>query len=143
MSSPDETVRGAARIETASARTAPVRRLGARGGRLLVYGLLVLLAIAALMPLYWMFTTSLKGQASYMAQPPEMFPADPTFANFHQLFANPNMFRWIANSLFIALSVTGLNLVFASLAGYAFVYSVMLIAYVVVLTHLARAGEQK
>lgn len=88
--------------------------------KLLAYVILGVMAIAALMPLYWMFTTSLKGQASYMAQPPEMIPADPTFSNFQQLFANPNMFRWIFNSLFIALSVTGLNLVFASLAGYAF-----------------------
>jgi len=31
----------------------------------------------------------------------------------------------------------------ASLAGYAFVYSVMLVAYVVVITHLAGEGEQK
>jgi multiple sugar transport system permease protein len=120
MSTSDETVPRAPGIERTSERTAPARRLGTRGGRLLVYGILVLLAIAALMPLYWMFTTSLKGQVSYLAQPPEMFPADPTFENFQQLFANPNMFRWIANSLFIALSVTGLNLVFASLAGYAF-----------------------
>jgi len=88
--------------------------------KLAAYIVLGLMAIAALMPLYWMFTTSLKGQASYMAQPPEMIPADPTFSNFQQLFANPNMFRWIFNSLFVALSVTGLNLVFATLAGYAF-----------------------
>ncbi|MFO1541377.1 MAG: carbohydrate ABC transporter permease [Chloroflexota bacterium] len=88
--------------------------------KLAAYVVLGLMAIAALMPLYWMFTTSLKGQASYMAQPPEMFPADPTFSNFQQLFANPNMIRWIFNSLFVALSVTGLNLVFATLAGYAF-----------------------
>ena len=69
------------------------------------------------MPLYWMFTTSLKDQAAYMAQPPEMMPADPTLANFGQLFANPNMLRWIFNSAFVALSVTGLNLIFATLAG--------------------------
>ena len=72
------------------------------------------------MPLYWMFTTSLKGQASYLARPPEMLPADPTLANFTQLFANPNMLRWIGNSIFVALAVTGLNFVFATFAGYAF-----------------------
>lgn len=88
--------------------------------RLLAYVVVGAMAVAALMPLYWMFTTSLKGEAAYMAQPPEMFPADPTFSNFQQLFANPNMLRWIFNSLFVALSVTGLNLVFATLAGYAF-----------------------
>jgi multiple sugar transport system permease protein len=119
MSSSNEALRNP-RIEAEASRTAPLRRFGERGGRLLVYAILVLLAIAALMPLYWMFTTSLKGQVAYLAQPPEMFPADPTFENFQQLFSNPNMVRWIGNSLFVALSVTGLNLVFASLAGYAF-----------------------
>jgi multiple sugar transport system permease protein len=120
MSSPSETLSDAPAISAESVRRARIRRLGAPGGRWLVYAVLVLLAIAAIMPLYWMFTTSLKGQASYMAQPPEMFPADPTLANFEQLFAHPNMLRWIVNSLFVALSVTGLNLVFATLAGYAF-----------------------
>ncbi len=88
--------------------------------RILAYVIVGSMAIASLMPLYWMFTTSLKDQAAYMAQPPEMLPGDPTLANFGQLFANPNMLRWIFNSAFVALSVTGLNLVFATLAGYAF-----------------------
>lgn len=91
-----------------------------RVGRTLTYTLLTLAAIASLMPLYWMFTTSLKGQASYLKQPPEMFPANPTLENFEQLFANPTMGRWILNSAIISLSVTGLNIFFASLAGYTF-----------------------
>lgn len=89
-------------------------------GRFITYLLLTIFAIAALMPLYWMFTTSLKGQASYMRQPPQMIPLDPTLENFEQLFANPNMSRWIFNSAFVTLSVTVLNIFFASLAGYAF-----------------------
>jgi multiple sugar transport system permease protein len=91
-----------------------------RVGMTITYILLTVIAIAALMPLYWMFTTSLKNQASYLRQPPEMFPAEPTLANFEQLFANPNMGRWIFNSFFVSLSVMALNIFLASLAGYAF-----------------------
>lgn len=91
-----------------------------RAGRVITYMLLTIAAIAALMPLYWMFTTSLKGQASYLKQPPELFPVEPTLENFEQMFANPNMWRWIFNSFFVSISVTGLNIFFASLAGYAF-----------------------
>lgn len=101
-------------------RAVVANRLAYRTGRLVTYASLTVMALAALLPLYWMFTTSLKGQASYLRQPPELFPADPTFANFEQLFANPNMGRWIFNSAFVAGSVTALNIVFASLAGYAF-----------------------
>ena len=43
-----------------------------RVGRFVTYGILTAMAIAALMPIYWMFTTSLKGQASYLKQPPEL-----------------------------------------------------------------------
>ncbi len=91
-----------------------------RTGRAVAYIIISLVAVSALMPLYWMFTTSLKGQASYLSQPPEFFPAQPTFDNFRRMFANPNMGRWIANSFFISISVTTLNIFFASLAGYAF-----------------------
>ena len=91
-----------------------------RVGRFIAYLLLTLMAIAALMPIYWMVTTALKGQASYLSQPPEFFPAQPTIDNFSRMFANPNMARWITNSFIISLSVTGLNIFFASLAGYAF-----------------------
>jgi multiple sugar transport system permease protein len=96
------------------------RRPRVQGWRLVAYVTVGVMALAALMPLYWMLTTSLKDQASYLAQPPELLPADPTLANFRQLFANQNMLRWIWNSLFVAVAVTGLNLVFATLAGYAF-----------------------
>lgn len=116
----DSAVRNASALDHEEARSARLRRARSRGWRLLAYLIITLMAVAALMPLYWMFTTSLKGQASYLAQPPEMFPADPTLANFAQLFANPNMLRWIGNSIFVALAVTGLNLVFATFAGYAF-----------------------
>ena len=91
-----------------------------RVSRTAVYILLTLAAVAALMPLYWMFTTSLKGQASYLKQPPELIPENPTLENFEQLFANPNMGRWIINSALVSLTVTTLNIFFASLAGYAF-----------------------
>lgn len=107
----------AAPRRTRAERQARARRVVPR---FVVYLVVGALAVAALLPLYWMFTTSLKGEASYLAQPPEMFPAAPTLANYARLFANPNMFRWIGNSVFVAVAVTLLNLMFASLAGYAF-----------------------
>jgi multiple sugar transport system permease protein len=91
-----------------------------RVGQFVTYGILTAMAIAALMPIYWMFTTSLKGQASYLKQPPELIPVNPTLENFQQMFANPNMANWIFNSFFISISVTLLNIFFASLAGYVF-----------------------
>jgi multiple sugar transport system permease protein len=115
-----EVVRDAPVVERETPRAVVGNVLMYRISRAVVYTLLTLIAIAALMPIYWMVTTSFKAQASYLKQPPEMFPAEPTTANFEQLFANPNMGRWIFNSAFISLSVTSLNIIFASLAGFAF-----------------------
>ena len=120
-SSSSETVGSAPSLGAASARIAPVRRLGARGGRWVVYGLLVLLAIAALMPLYWNVHDVPEGPGvSNLAQPPEMFPADPTFANFEQLFAHPNMVRLDRQQPVRRAVGDRVNFVFATLAGYAF-----------------------
>lgn len=91
-----------------------------RLGQVVTYSILTAMAIAALMPIYWMFTTSLKGQASYLKQPPELIPVNPTLENFQQMFANPSMPNWIFNSFFVSISVTLLNIFFASLAGYVF-----------------------
>lgn len=95
-------------------------RVSRRLVRWTTYLVLTAVAVAALLPLYWMFTTALKTQAGYLAQPPEMIPQNPTLANFVRLARNPLMGRWIFNSAFIATSVMLLNLFFASMAGYAF-----------------------
>lgn len=96
------------------------RKVSFRLMRWATYLILIAVAVAALLPLYWMFTTSVKTQVAYLARPPEMIPKHPTLANFHRLFKHPSVFRWLFNSVFIAVSVTLLNLFFASLAGYTF-----------------------
>jgi multiple sugar transport system permease protein len=106
--------------ERMGVRSIDTRKIAIRLLRWATYLILIVVAIAALLPLYWMFTTAVKTQVAYLARPPEMIPLHPTLANFQRLFKHPSVFRWLFNSVFIAVSVTLLNLFFASLAGYTF-----------------------
>ena len=53
---------------------------------LVAWCLLGTAAVAAVLPLYWMATGSLKRQSDAMKTPPEWFPEDPTLANYEKLF---------------------------------------------------------
>lgn len=120
MSAMNDTVRDVPPDERTAGRAVVNNIWLHRLGQVVTYGILTAMAVAALMPIYWMFTTSLKGQASYLKQPPELIPVNPTLENFQQMFANPSMPNWIFNSFFVSISVTLLNIFFASLAGYVF-----------------------
>ena len=84
---------------------------------------IVLLAIAVvtLFPIYYMIISSFgapteAGGASY-----SLFPRTFTLASY-RFFFDYSIYsvRWILNSLIVASSVTVCNVIFASLAGYAF-----------------------
>lgn len=83
--------------------------------------ILLLLALASLMPLYWMITGSFKIQSDAMRIPPEWFPANPTLENYRKLLlANTPTFRWFINSLIVASGVAFSAVLTSLLAGYAF-----------------------
>lgn len=77
-------------------------------------------AAVSLFPLYWMVTTALKPPTVVMSLPPEWIPTSVSLNNFREAFANSPVTRWTLNSLFMALSVTAFQLLFATMAGYGF-----------------------
>src|SRR5690606_26066201 len=81
----------------------PVRptRLGAT----VILLILIVLSLAALVPLYWMFATSLTPSAMTVKLPPELIPSEPTLDNYRTVLRQPNFGRWVLNSLIQALSV--------------------------------------
>ena len=75
------------------------------------------LALASMLPLYWMITGSLKAQSNAMAVPPEWFPTNPTLDNYRKLlFASTPTFRWLLNSIIVAGSVAFLAVMTSLLA---------------------------
>jgi multiple sugar transport system permease protein len=82
-----------------------------------------ILAIAGvgiyLFPIYWMFTSGLKTSAEIFANPPSLFPHEPSFAAFEHVFARENVLRYLSNSLSIAIPVTVLTTAMGACGGYA------------------------
>lgn len=89
-------------------------------GTLCYYAVAVLLALIALVPFFWMLSTSLKSRGALMSIPIEWIPAEPTLDAYTTVFERFPFFQTILNSLFISVSYTVITLFSASLAAYAF-----------------------
>ena len=81
---------------------------------------LILLAVLMALPVLWVFALSLKPNAELMADTSSVFRAPYTLENYRSIIANSAVFRWIGNSLIVALGMTLGVLILSSLAGYAF-----------------------
>lgn len=89
----------------------------------LVQAAMLLGAAVMLGPTLWMISTSLKPEWAVLKADPNWLPHPATLANYISLFTQAEdfpVFRWLANSLFVSFSVTGLVLLVASTAAYAF-----------------------
>lgn len=83
------------------------------------YAILGIWAIISLFPLYWMISTALKPQGLVVAAPPQFIPSSVTLAHFRALLSS-DVWRWTLNSLIVSVAVTVIQLLFSSMAGYAF-----------------------
>lgn len=83
------------------------------------YLLLGIIALVMLLPLVWLVSTAFKSPAEDIFQfPPQFLPAQPTIANFIEVWQTNPFGRYLFNSTLVALLTVGLNLLFCSLAAY-------------------------
>ena len=86
----------------------------------LLYGVLTLYAIVTLIPFLWALSASFKPLAEIAQGGANFIPQHFTVENYQRIFLQEPLFlRWFLNSALIAICVTGLNLMFNSMAGYA------------------------
>jgi multiple sugar transport system permease protein len=83
---------------------------------------LVLLPLAAVMviPLVWMLVTSLQTLDETRHYPPTLLPSSLEAGNYGQVLQQAPFERWFLNTLVVTLACVIGNLLFCSLAGYAF-----------------------
>lgn len=86
----------------------------------LFYMLATVIALAMLIPLFWMISTSLKTKGALMALPIQWIPKAPTTDNFIRLFNTQGFIGSIGNSFIVAASSVVLTLISSSLAAFAF-----------------------
>ncbi|WP_414545399.1 carbohydrate ABC transporter permease [Nostoc sp. CCY0012] len=88
--------------------------------KVLLYIILTLYAILTLIPFLWAASASFKPLSEIISGELNFFPQNFTLDNYRQIFIQEPLFwRWVLNSVVIAVSVTLLNLLFNSMAGYA------------------------
>jgi multiple sugar transport system permease protein len=83
---------------------------------------LILLPIALLMviPLVWMAVTSLQTLNETRHYPPTLVPSSLRFKNYTDVLRDSPFTHWFMNTLLVTIASVAGNLVFCSLAGYAF-----------------------
>ena len=88
--------------------------------RIVVHALLVVGAIATMIPLLWMLSASLMPHGEATAFPPRILPSRISFENYQALFTRLRLGKSFFNSMLIAVLATLCSLLFNSMAGYAF-----------------------
>jgi multiple sugar transport system permease protein len=91
-------------------------------GRVLIYAIMGLVAIIIIIPLIWMFSTSLKLKSQLFSQQIYWIPKVVTLENYQKILNNPAtpIARWFMNTLFVSTVSTALVLIVDSLAAYAY-----------------------
>ncbi|MGE8202998.1 carbohydrate ABC transporter permease [Heyndrickxia sp. NPDC080065] len=89
-------------------------------GKKLLYVILILYAVVTIIPFLWALSSSFKNLEEIVSGTINFIPKHFTLDNYKTIFVKQELFpRWLFNSVFIAVCVTLLNLVFNSMAGYA------------------------
>lgn len=87
---------------------------------LALYVLLTVGGIIVIMPFVYMFSTSLKSTGEVFQIPLEWIPATLHWDNYSKALSQYSIGRYFVNSIVVGVSVTLLNLLTCSLAGYSF-----------------------
>lgn len=89
-------------------------------GHLLAYFLLVLIGMTTIFPLIWMVLTSFRPPEADVSDLSSLFCFIFDFSNYREVFGASRLFRNLANSFFVTVSVTLGQVFTSSLAAYAF-----------------------
>ena len=91
-----------------------------RAKKAALYLTLILGALLALFPMFWMISASLMPTGEGSMYPPRLLPSRITFEHYEALFTRLNLGRYLLNSALISVVVTAISLAINSMAGYAF-----------------------
>jgi multiple sugar transport system permease protein len=93
------------------------------------WALLVLYLVFTLLPIVWLFLSTIQTEASLLTLPPRIIPTDVTFRNYVDIFkpaafgeasGQSTFLLALRNSVIVSLGTTAVALIFGTLAAYAF-----------------------
>lgn len=89
-------------------------------GHVALHSVLILGSLIMLLPFIWMFSTSLKEASEIFTYPPTWIPSTFAFENYTDALSSMPFDRFYFNSLFVATSITIVQILTSSLAAFAF-----------------------
>lgn len=98
------------------------RTLRKRFGSITSHLVLILFAIAFMLPFYWMIVTSLKTNQQVFTNPVQWLPMPPQWDNYYKAITYPNFpfLRFLWNTVFYSVSVTIGTVISCAAVGYGF-----------------------
>jgi cellobiose transport system permease protein len=92
---------------------------GRRAGWI-VHALLVGIAAVSVFPLYWSFVVASQDGSAIAERTPPLVPGGNLVANLERVFDTVDFWLAMGNSLIVAATVTGSNVLLSTMAGFAF-----------------------
>ena len=84
------------------------------------YAFIVLIIVALLFPIYWMFVGSLMDIVGTLRRPPVFWPPHPTLQNYRWLLEGIPLLRWSLNTVSVTALMMVVSVTVTAMAGYAF-----------------------
>jgi multiple sugar transport system permease protein len=97
-----------------------VRRRRNLPWKILAVVVLIVAAILVVAPVIWAICTSLRTPATSFDEPPAWFPLHPVWSNYKAVFQQVPLWTFFANSIFVTGLIVVLQLITATMSGYAF-----------------------
>lgn len=99
--------------------TTPNYRLRRALENTLFYLVTAFVLVVIAFPAYWLVTTSIKYEVDAIVSPAIILPLRGTLENYRLVLNSPDLMRFFANSIIVALASTGFAILIGSLAAYA------------------------
>ncbi|MBS1673461.1 MAG: carbohydrate ABC transporter permease [Actinobacteria bacterium] len=96
------------------------RQVRTRIGRVAMYVLLVVLLAVVLLPFLWMLSSSFKHDDEVLTVPVQWLPTTFVWSNYAEIWTQIPMAGYLANSAFLAIVITILQVLTGSFAAYGF-----------------------
>lgn len=88
--------------------------------RIPIFLFALIFAAYILIPIMWMFSTSLRHPQKAFSFPPYIIPVEFNLHNYRMVFEKVDIMEFIGNSFFVAFAATALQVLSSSMAAFAF-----------------------
>lgn len=91
-----------------------------RISKFFIYIILIGMSVLYMIPFVWQLSSSLKTDAQIFAMPPKWIPSPARWDNYYQVFVQVPFFRFLANTLTVAVFTMIAHVFVSAMVGYAF-----------------------